>query len=165
MLNLQASTTPPLATLAITEVLADPQGPEPAQEYVEIWNFGPDAIALDGLQLSDDGSLVGQIITSSRSLPSGGYALLVADDYDPEQGLDLAPAPGVPLVRVGKSLAKSGLANRGEPLFLRDASGNRLSASPASKAPAGICLTRIPGTPPRLGTSEEFTTAPCSPGQ
>jgi hypothetical protein len=105
--------------------------------------------------------------------------LIVGTDFDPslasfepesseaESGnvpqLDLI-APGTRLVRVGASLTKAGLANAGEPLFLRDADQHRLSAAPARAAASGRCLQRR-GSDPRSGRVEDFVEAPCTPGQ
>ena len=89
----------------------------------------------------------------------------MANSYNPDSGLDPAPAPGVQLIRVGESLAKSGLANRGEPLFLRDMQYHRLSASPALKVEPGQCVVRLPQTAPRLGDASNFAAGPCTPGE
>ena len=52
-LSLPLTTTEPLPRLAITEIRADPFGPEPRQEYVEIANEGPTAISLEGMSLAE----------------------------------------------------------------------------------------------------------------
>jgi hypothetical protein len=176
--QLESVAAPPLATLSITEVLADPSGPDAAQEYVEITNFGSAALDLQGISLAD-GSDKPSLISSRVELPAGARALLVATDFDPSlvsfepessaaepataTPLDLV-APGTRLIRVGSSLTKAGLANAGEPLFLRAADQHRLSAAPARVAAAGRCLQRR-SSDPRSGRIEDFAEAPCSPGR
>lgn len=109
-------TTPPaLPPLAITEVLANAAGPEPAQEYVELRNLGTDAVVLSGLRLEDG---KGSDDLPVDTLPPGGYALVVASTYDPAEGEDPAPRPGTLLLRVDARIGSDGLANSGEPVRL-----------------------------------------------
>ena len=156
-----------LATLSITEVLANPLGAEPQQEWVELWNFGEQAIALDGLQLSDDAAKPGAMLATTTLLDPGARVLLVPDAFDTSAGSDVAIPAGTPLVRVGKALGSAGLANRGEPLFLRDRSGRRLSAAPSIVAPsAGSCIARV-SEDPRDGSLGAFASdeiVRCTPG-
>lgn len=157
-------TTPPLASLTISETCADPRGPEPRQEYVELLNYGTVPVELQGITLSDRVDRLGSVVTSPITLAPGGRALLVADAFDPNHPLDPPVPPGVPLVRVGTSLASGGLANAGEPLFLRDAEGRRLSTVPSIRAPGpGICLVRT--GPPRGRSVDHFAAAACRPGE
>jgi len=157
-----------LATLSIAEVLANPLGPEPQQERVELWNFGDLPIALDGMQLSDQTAEPGAALATSVVLDPGARVLLVADGFDTSDGSDVPIPPGTPLIRVGKALGSAGLANRGEPLFLRDRSGRRLSAAPGTPAPsAGTCIARI-SEDPRDGSASAFAAdeiARCTPGR
>lgn len=161
-------TTPPLATLAITEVRANPRGAEPEQELVELWNYGAVPIDLLGFSLADRPDAQGTPLSASAVVPPGGRALLVADGFDARDPLDVAPPPGARLVRVGPSLAEAGLSNGGEPLFLRDPSGRRISAAPASPRPrSGVCSVRVTDDP-RAGEDGSFGYAPddgCSPGR
>jgi hypothetical protein len=161
------ATRPPLATLSITEIRADPRGSEPRQEYVEVVNFGPVPVDLQGFSLTDRADATGDVVTRSFMLPPGARVLLVAEGFDPEDDADDAPAPGVPLVRLDGSLGSGGLANGGEPLFLRDAEGQRISAAPALAAPApGACLVRA-SADPRDGAPDAFrpdAVGGCTPG-
>jgi len=169
-------TAPLLATLSITEVLADPSGADLAQEYVELANFGSTALQLQGISLAD-ASDEPTLIANDVELPAGARALLVAADFDPTRfepqssEIDVASgqpsaaiAPGARLIRVGSRLTKAGLANAGEPLFLRDADSHRLSAVPMQMAGAGRCLQRR-GSDPRSGRLEDFVQASCTPGR
>jgi hypothetical protein len=161
-------TTPPLATLAITEVRANPRGAEPEQEFVEVWNYGQAPVDLVGFSLSDRGEAEGTPFTASAIIPPGARVLLVPDGFDARDALDAQPPPGAPLVRVGASLADSGLSNGGEPLFLRDPAGRRVSAAPATPRPrSGVCNVRV-ADDPRDGEEGTFAYAPddgCSPGR
>ncbi len=161
-------TEPPLPTITITEVRFDPTGPEPQQEYVELFNFGEVAIDLQGYAISDDRFDDGDTIDRSVFIHPGGRALLVADDFDASDTRDVLPAPGALIVRIGTSLANGGLSNGGEPLFLRDPTGTRISEVPSiASAGAGTCLQRAhPRT--RDGSPHSFVhdaDRACTPGR
>jgi hypothetical protein len=161
------NTLPKLATLSISELRADPLGPEPQQEFVELWNYGDRTLDLAGFSLSDRTDVVGEPLAAYRVEPHA-RVLLVADAFDPHEPRDVQPPPGAALLRVGKSLATSGLNNAGERLFLRDAQGRRISAVPAGPRPeAGVCNVRV-STDPRDGSDGAFDYDPeqsCTPGR
>jgi hypothetical protein len=163
-LPLPTRTLPPLATVSIVEVRSDPLGPEPRQEYVELVNWGDEDVALEGFAVTDDPMREGDVLRRPFRLPPGARVLLVADAFDPADEADDPVPPGAALLRVGSSLGSGGLTNRGEPLFLRDAEGRRVSAAPAVAAP-GACLHRREGMDPRRGDDAAFTVGPCSPGR
>jgi len=152
-----------LPRLVITEVRADPLGPEPDQEYVELTNEGPGPIDLAGCALADGFERPGDLLPA-RLLPPGARVLVVADGFDPDGPSDSPPIPaGTPLVRIGSALGEGGLSSAGEPLVLRlhaaDDVVHRLSSAPASRAPEpGACLAR---------TAEGFVHArdACTPGR
>lgn len=156
-----------LPTISISEVNADPVGPEPQQEYVELFNAGRESIDLAGYSITDDPFDDGDVIGRSVMLHPGGRLLLVADDFDATSTRDIAPAPGSMLVRLGTSIANGGLSNSGEPLFLRDENGARLSATPSRpSAGAGVCLQRRDPRS-RDGSPDAFVhdaNHPCTPG-
>lgn len=164
---LTVATSSPLATLSITEVRADPRGPEPRQEYVEVLNFGPVPVDLRGFSLTDRADLTGDLVPRTFLLPAGARALLVADAFDAEDTRDDTPAPGVPLVFLGTSIGSGGLANSGEALFLRDPDGHRVSAAPAlAPRAAGACIVRA-SDDPRDGALAAFgpdALDGCTPG-
>ena len=161
------TTTPPLAAVSITEVRADPRGPEPRQEYIEVLNSGDSPIDLAGFAISDRADSLGDIIERSTILPPHARALLVADGFDPAHELDDPVPPGTMLVHVGTSLASGGLSNAGESVYLRDTEARRLSAAPSDPTPrAGVCLVRV-STDGRTGATEAFAydaEAGCTPG-
>lgn len=166
-LELDLHTAPTLPPVSITEVRADALGPEPGQEYVEVVNSGAVTLDLQGYSLADAPDSDGDVVASRAPLPPGGRALLVADDFDGAHPDDPPVPPGVLLVRMGSSLGSGGLSNSGEPLFLRDPRGYRVSAAPALAPPsAGTCLVR---TSPdgRAGDVDAFAFDPtggCTPG-
>ena len=117
-------TPPALPPIAITEVLANAAGPEPAQEYVELRNLGPDPVSLAGLRLEDS---KGGDDLPAETLAPDGYALVVASGYDPSQGQDPAPRAGTLLLRVDSRIGSDGLANGGE--LVRLTSGDAVVSS------------------------------------
>lgn len=157
-------TSEPLLTLSIVEVRADPLGAEPRQEYVEVLNFGAASVDLQGVSISDRPDAVGDVVLHPQRLAPGQRALLVADGFDPDDPAD-SPAvpPGVPLVRVGASIATGGITNAGEALYLRDPSLRRLSATPALPSGAGSCIVRT-GADLRGDAPHLFAIGPCTPG-
>ncbi len=111
-----AFTTPvALPPIAITEVLANPTGPEPQQEYVELRNLGDADVPLAGLRLQDS---KGGDDLPAETLAAGGYALVVTATYDPDEGSDPAPRAGTLLLRVDTRLGSDGLSNSGEAVQL-----------------------------------------------
>ncbi len=121
------SLVPPLG---LTEVLANPRGAEPGQEFIELADLRASgaAQAWDGLRLVDlpvdallqawaDGDTPGDPLPAFTTRP-GERVLVVASGYDPADGADPPPRPGTTLVRVDGSLAAGGLKNAGEPLVL-----------------------------------------------
>lgn len=122
---LGASLDPTAPPLALTELLANPRGPEPAQEFVELLDLraAGDAITLTGLRLVDGDPdaldlTTGDLLPAFTSTP-GQRHLIVPATYDPAEGRDPAPAPGTSLIRVDASLARGGLKNSpGEALAL-----------------------------------------------
>jgi Lamin Tail Domain len=162
------TTTSALAELSISEVRADPLGSEPAQEFVEVLNYGTTPIDVEGFTLSDAPDALETQLHAASPLAAGARALIVAETFDASNPLDVAPAPGAVLLRTAAALTHNGLANAGEPLFLRDRAGHRLSAAPATPAPRpGVCITRT-STDPRSGAPGSFAydaAGSCTPGR
>lgn len=161
-------TEPPLPTLSIVEVRADPLGPEPAQEFVELHNYGDTAVALLGFSLADHADAHGTPIESASFVHPDARVLLVPDAFDRDDPRDAQPPPGALLVRVGAALADSGLTNTGERLYLRDPWGRRVSAAPATPDPRpGVCNVRVTDDM-RDGRDGSFARDPgdgCTPGR
>jgi hypothetical protein len=156
---------PDLARVTIDEVRVDPLGPEPAQEYVELLNFGATDVSMQGFSLTNDAFAQGQPITGDERLAPGERALVVAPDFDVNEHSDGALPPGVHLLRLARALS---LRNDGSALYLRDALGRRLSAAPAlAPERAGQCVHRVESAEPRSGEPLAFTrdaSGGCTPG-
>jgi hypothetical protein len=144
-------TAAPMPHLVLNEVLANPLGVEPQQEWVELYNSGVAAAELAGYTFEDVG---GVAVLPAGTLPPGGYALLVGEGFAEDDLIDPPVPPGAMVVRVGK-LAKNGLSNSGEPLTLRDAEGAVVSRFPPLPKPKpGESVARIePLAPDELPSS------------
>lgn len=126
----------PGPAVVITEILADPTGPEPAQEFVEIANLGAEAVDLTGWTIDDNGDDNGDELPSGSILPSGQVALIVAPDFDPALA-DGAPVPKeAMIIRLETSIGTSGLKNsEAETVELKDALGKEVSVFTGDVAP------------------------------
>ncbi|HEY0134318.1 MAG TPA: hypothetical protein VGB85_09570 [Nannocystis sp.] len=119
-----------IPALGLAEILANPRGPEPAQEFVEIVDLRGDGPALThtdlflaDLSAADVATALAASDRPGDALPPfttrpGERALIVAAAYDPGEGSDVAPIPGTALIRVDASLGAGGLKNAGEPVTL-----------------------------------------------
>ncbi len=116
------------ATVAITEVLADPFGAEPGQEFVEIANIGSESVDLSGWMIDDNGDRNGDEVPSGSVLVGGGVALLVSPDFDPLAGGDPTPTVEAQIIYLDGSIGSSGLKNSAaETVELYDAAGTLIS--------------------------------------
>jgi len=119
-------TVPPdLLPLAITEVLANPAGAEPTQEFVELRNLGDQPVELQGLAIAD---AKGMDVLPAARLDPGAYALIVASGFDAASPKDTPPRAGVALVRIDTRIGSDGLSNGGEVVRLLSARGNVVSS-------------------------------------
>jgi hypothetical protein len=107
------TTATPRRHLVLNEVLANPVGPEPEGEWIELVNDSDQPGSLSGLWLEDGG---GQVALPDDELGPGELALLVGDGFR-ASGLDVSIPPGVRLLRL-PSLGARGLSNSGEGLLL-----------------------------------------------
>ncbi len=154
------STLPPSPHVILNEVLANPLGPEPQQEWVELYNDGSLPVDLDGYLLADLG---GETLLPAALLAPGAFALIVNEGFVEDDGHDVAPFAGTLILRVPK-LGQAGLTNAGEPLSLRDAAGAVVSRFPAGpKTKAGMSLSRRSPEAPDLSPAGFVQAAP-SPG-
>jgi hypothetical protein len=156
-----ATTGPPRAHLVINEVLADPLGPEPQQEWVEIYDDGLAPASLGVFAFCDTG---GCETLPGGTLEPGRYALLVNDDFVEDDGIDIPPAAGTLLVRL-RHLGAGGLKNDGEPVRLIGPRGQVVSAVPSGVRPKpGRSVARVrPGAPD--GAAGAFVVAEPTPGR
>jgi hypothetical protein len=156
-----ASTLPPMPHVILNEVLANPVGPEPAQEWVEIVNDGAAPAELAGYVLVDIG---GETPLPAATLEPGRFALIVNETFVEDDGYDVAPAPSTQILRVPK-LGQAGLANGGEPLLLRAPDGDVISRFPPGFKPKpGMSVSRRDPREPDASIQAFLVTAP-TPGQ
>ncbi|NMC68474.1 MAG: lamin tail domain-containing protein [Myxococcales bacterium] len=147
--------------VALTEVLANPVGVEPAQEFVELANLGAEPADLSGWSLSDESG--GAVLPPGTALDPGEVALLVADAYDPDAPGEHAAALDARIVRLGRSLGVQGLRNSGEAVFLLDPSGAVVSSYPnrLGAFADGVSVVRLP---PQAPEADEGAWTTCGPG-
>jgi len=120
--------TAPVTGPIVTEVLLNPAGSEPGQEFVEIANVEAFPVDLGGWGLSDGSST--DAIPAGTVLLAGGVAILVPAGYE-SGGADPAPAAGCLVIRLDGSLGRSGLRNSGgEPVLLLGPDGAEVSLYP-----------------------------------
>ncbi len=160
--ELSVTTHALLAPIVISEVCANPTGNEPDAEWVELLNAGTEEASLAGLHIADRSDAEGNVIASVRTLLPGERVLLVGDAFDADAAGVL---PGVTLIRVGRTIVPSGITNRGEALYLRDAMHRRLAFVPAMEGFEDRCVIRRAEAPLRRDVRESFDYAACTPGR
>jgi hypothetical protein len=120
------------STLVITELLANPLGPEPRAEFIELSHVGEAPVSTAGLFVADLPWDEIQATLEEGSEPPGDplpdvevlpreVILVVADGFDVAENAeagDSLPPPDTQLLRIGSSIADGGLKNAGEPLSL-----------------------------------------------
>lgn len=154
---------PDLPSLAITEILSNPAGPEPAQEFVEIMNTGTGDVDLGGLWLEDG---KGRDVLPSVLVPAQGFALIVASGFDAAAPGDVAPKAGTLIVRVDSRLGGDGLSNDRDVVRLALPGGSVISSYDASTSTAaaawnGRSLHRRPGA--TCDTPSSWSSVPAVP--
>ena len=123
----------------LNEVLANPVGAEPMNEWIELINASAAAAELLGARLEDGG---GSVELPALRAEAGEVLLLVREDFEPNTGVDVPPGAATQLIRL-PTLGKNGLTNSGEALLLRAADGATLSRFPAVSSPhAGVSIAR-----------------------
>jgi hypothetical protein len=126
--SLELQTSSPRAHVHLSEVMANPDGPEPAQEWIELWNDGVAAADLSRFTLADS---AGSVPLPSVTLGPGGRALLVREDFDASQ----LPEEALALVIRVSSLGGNGLSNEGELITLLDEFGKVATHFPKEPKP------------------------------
>jgi hypothetical protein len=118
-----------LVPLAITEIHANPAGPEPAQEFVEVRNLGSVPLGLGTLAIADG---KGMDVLPEAMLDAGAYALVVPSGFDAASSRDTPPRGGVLLLRVDSRIGADGLSNTGEVVRLLSPLGHIISSYSAA---------------------------------
>ncbi|HEY6562247.1 MAG TPA: lamin tail domain-containing protein [Polyangiaceae bacterium] len=135
----ELTTTSALPHVVMTEVLANPAGSEPAQEWVEIVNDGTLPVDLAGFSFADSGA---ELPLQSHVLEPGQFALIVAEDFQTSALGDVPVPEFCPLLRLPK-LGKNGLSNSGESVRIRSTDGRMSSQFPPLAATKpGVSLAR-----------------------
>lgn len=154
---------PDLPPLAITEILSNPAGPEPAQEFVELVNTGAGDVDVGGLWLEDG---KGRDVLPSAIIPPQGFALIVASGFDAAAPGDVPPKVGTLIVRVDSRLGGDGLANDRDVVRLLLPGGPLISSydgstSTAATAWNGRSLHRRAGS--ACDTPSSWSSVPAAP--
>jgi len=155
-----------LLPLAITEVHANPAGPEPAQEFVEVRNLGAEPVSVGGLAIAD---AKGMDALPELLLAAGAYALIVPSGFDAASAKDTPPLAGTPLLRVDSRIGSDGLSNGGEAIRLLSPGGGVISSYGAAvdvsaTAWAGQSVHRVPETACDQAASWTQRPLPATPG-
>jgi hypothetical protein len=133
------TTLPAAPHVVINEVLANPLGSEPGQEWVELYNDGSSGVDLGGWIVSDG---TGESALPAFLLHPGEHVIVTSEQYQAE-GSDVQLPQGVQTLRV-PSLGANGLSNSGETLTLLSDSGQLQSRFPARTASkAGVSIARV----------------------
>jgi hypothetical protein len=117
--------------LVLNEVMTNPSGPEPEQEWVELFNDGVGPVQVNHWILQDAG---GDTDLPECILEPGQFALVVNLPYNPESWVDRSPAPGTRILRVEK-LGTDGLSNAGEALRIVATGAKAASSIPPIASP------------------------------
>lgn len=141
--------------VVLNEVLANPAGAEPSQEWVELYNDGSESMSLAGFLLEDAG---GRTLLPDVSLGAGRFALIVPEAFVADDGADPPPPPDTVLLRV-PALGRAGLSNEGEMLTLRAPTGIVVSTFPALKTKNGVSTARVAPDAPDADTAS-FVSSP-----
>ncbi|HSE56736.1 MAG TPA: lamin tail domain-containing protein [Candidatus Paceibacterota bacterium] len=104
-------------------------------EWIELYNNGTDSVSLDGWKLYQDGGSA-LLFSLTKTIPAGGY--LVVERTTPS-----VPDPLPAISDEAGTFGGSGLANTGEHLVLKDASGTTVLELPFQAGwPAGDAATK-----------------------
>lgn len=125
--------------VVINELLANPLGTEPAQEWLELYNDGASVVALEGWTVGDG---TGQSLLPAVELSPGEYLIVTSEQYG-AAGDDVEFAEGAKVARV-PTLGSNGFSNAGEEVRLLSRTGqlqSRFAARSASSA--GVSIARV----------------------
>lgn len=136
---------PMLPRISISEVMANPSGAEPAQEWVEVYNDENSPIDVGGWTLDDNDDGQGVNTLPSAVIQPRNFALVVGPKFRLQDMKGPLPPPETLIIRLGETLGSQGLANGGETLALRDRLGRLVSLAAARAASGdGRSTERVP---------------------
>jgi hypothetical protein len=134
-------TTIDLPDVAITEVLAaSGRDPDNSGEYIELFNFGQEAIEIGGWQVQRIGSTSRIDIPEETTIAAGGFVLLVGDGF--AVGNFSGVTEGNVLRTTSSKLFSFGLSNSDLTVALVDDQGRSLSATPRLVSSTGMSKAR-----------------------
>jgi hypothetical protein len=117
--------TAPLPRIAINEVMANPTTPEPAGEFIELANFGPDPVDVSGWGLlvdgGDDAGGCTAVLSAGFVIPPAAFLVVAQDDFDGRYNL----TPDVVTMLLADACT---LSNRAQPVALVDGDGRPVSS-------------------------------------
>lgn len=151
--------------IVLSEVYANPIGAEPAQEWIELYNDGVEAVPLVGALLKDAG---GEAVLPEIVLPAGAFVVLGTQALELDDGFDV-PIPASCLLAKFESLGKNGLSNSGEPLTLVGPTGDvwsrfrPLAASKPGESAIRTAPDAFDDDPDAFATTPHVT--PCAPNE
>ena len=147
--------------LVLNEVLANPVGPEPDSEWLELVNDSERSASLSDLWLEDSG---GHVQLPVGELAAGEIALVVNEGFR-ASSLDVPVPEGVRLLRV-PSLGARGLSNGGEALLLVGPEGviSRFPALAATHVGRSLARRHLDGADDDPAGFAEHGGAGASPG-
>jgi hypothetical protein len=116
-----------LPQVTISEVLANPAGPEPAQEFVEIINLSSRIVNLSSWSLDINQDGLGLKTLPPLELKPSQYGIIVGSHYNSASALDPPIDQAALLIQLEEKAGQLNLPNRGVPLALRDNEGNIVS--------------------------------------
>jgi hypothetical protein len=147
--------------LVLNEVLANPLGPEPDAEWLELVNDSERATSLADVWLEDS---AGHVQLPDVELSPGELALVVSEGFR-ASGLDVPVPAGVRLLRV-PSLGARGLSNGGEALLLVASEGvlSRFPLLAATHAGRSLARRTLDGADDDPADFAEHAGAGASPG-
>jgi hypothetical protein len=147
--------------LVLNEVLANPVGPEPDAEWIELINDAERPASLSKLWLEDSG---GHVALPEGELAPGELVLLVGAGFH-ASGLDV-PIPERVRMLVLPSLGARGLSNAGEALLLVGPEGviSRFPQLPATSSGRSVARRALDGADDDPAEFSEHGAPGASPG-
>ena len=106
------------SSLLISEVLYDPLGTEPNEEWIEVFNNSASPMELTDWTISDN--LSTDVISPTVTIPAGGYMVIAASSEDFYANY---PAFTGAIVFIADGRIGNGLGNTGDRLILKDGEG------------------------------------------
>ncbi|MBN1349703.1 lamin tail domain-containing protein [candidate division KSB1 bacterium] len=130
LLSIWAATGSARNALTISEVMFDPAGSEYYDEFIEIYNYGENEVALEGWQLSD-GTGIDQLVCGQESVLLPGEFAIILDAGYAENSTSynaLIPPNVLRLTISDNAFGSGGLSNSAaETIYLIDAAGDTVS--------------------------------------